>query len=116
MNLKEKEVRNVRLFLTKAISKITAMLKKKNLSSELVSDLLKQQADLIRVREKLVSRFELKKLESFTSQWKKTISELTDDKVLSKLISGEGIEIATVEDIGSKNVKKRMQKKVISNG
>jgi hypothetical protein len=112
-NLQDKEVRNIRLFLSKEISRISSMLAKKNLSSGKLTDadvresLQKQKTELKNSRSKLIDSFQTKKLQVMSSQWKKVVSDLTDEKLVANLIAGDGIQILGIEELARKTTKKR---------
>lgn len=109
--LKEREVRNIRRFLTQSIGKINVMLKKSTLSSQEKSNFVKQKEDMIKSRENLISLFESKKAELYASQWKKTILELGDEKVVSSLMVGQGTPILSIAELSERNSPKKRGKK-----
>lgn len=111
--LPDREIRNVRRFLTQSISQITALLRKSNLSTEAKSELTKQKLDLIRSREKLISKYEMKKTEVMTAQWKKTVQELADEKIISNLIVGQSTPILSILELSERNLSKKKSKKII---
>jgi K+-sensing histidine kinase KdpD len=110
-NLPDREVRNVRRFLTQSVAQINSMLKKSNLSSEARAELIKQKTELIKSREKLILRFEAKKTEIYSNQWRKTILELSDEKAVSSLIVGQANPILSIAELSERNVPKKKLKK-----
>lgn len=109
----EKEVRNVRLFLSREISKISSMLMKANLGTIRQSDaevreiLVKQKNQLIASRSKLVDNFQAKKLQVMSNQWAKIISDISDDKTMNGFISSGNSQILNIQELGRKTVRRK---------
>ncbi len=112
-SLPDREIRNVRRFLTQSISQITVMLRKSNLSTETKVELTKQKLDLIRSREKLILKYEMKKAELLAAQWKKTIQELSDEKIISNLIVAQASPVLSVLELSERNTSKKKVKKIL---
>lgn len=109
----EKEVRNVRLFLSREISKISSMLMKANLGTIRQSDaevremLVKQKNQLIASRSKLLDNFQAKKLQVMSNQWTKIINDISDDKTMNGFIASGNSQILNIQELGRKTVRRK---------